>query len=71
MKNGKPLVLVTGASGFVGGHVAPLLQQEGWAVRRAVRKRSGLGDEVVVGSLGPTTDWSAALADVGARASTN
>ena len=66
MKNGKRLVLVTGASGFVGGHLVPLLEQQGWAVRRAVRKRSGQGDEVVIGSLGPSTDWQAALADVDA-----
>jgi UDP-glucose 4-epimerase len=66
MKDGKRLVLVTGASGFVGGHLVPLLEQQGWAVRSAVRKRSGLGDEVAIGSLGPSTDWQAALADVDA-----
>jgi UDP-glucose 4-epimerase len=66
MKNGKPLVLVTGAGGFVGGHLVPVLEQEGWAVRCAVRNLSGRGDEVVVGSLGPSTDWQAALADVDA-----
>ncbi|MBR0798223.1 NAD-dependent epimerase/dehydratase family protein [Bradyrhizobium jicamae] len=66
MKNSKPLVLVTGASGFVGRHIVPLLKQEGWDVRSAVRRRSGEGDEVVINSLGPTTNWSTALADVDA-----
>jgi len=66
MKEGKPLVLVTGASGFVGGHLVPLLEREGWSVRRAVRKRSGKGEEVVIGSLGPSTGWQSALADVDA-----
>jgi UDP-glucose 4-epimerase len=66
MKDGKPLVLVTGASGFVGGHLVPVLEQAGWTVRRAVRKGTGAGDEVVTGSLGPSTDWQAALADADA-----
>jgi UDP-glucose 4-epimerase len=66
MKGGRRLVLVTGASGFVGGHLVPSLEQQGWAVRRAVRSPSGEGDEVVIGSLGPSTDWQAALADVDA-----
>jgi UDP-glucose 4-epimerase len=62
MKDGKPLVLVTGASGFVGGHLVPVLEQAGWAVRRAVRRGTGAADEVIVDSLGPSTDWQAALA---------
>jgi UDP-glucose 4-epimerase len=66
MKGGKRLILVTGASGFVGGHLVPLLESQGWAVRRAVRKRAGEDDEVVIGSLGPSTNWQAALADVDA-----
>ncbi len=66
MRSGKRLVLVTGASGFVGRHLVPLLEQQGWSVRRAVRKPSGEGEEVVIGSLGPSTDWQAALADVDA-----
>jgi UDP-glucose 4-epimerase len=55
--------LVTGASGFVGRHLLPFLDQSGWAVRRAVRRCSGDADEVAIGSLGPSTDWQAALAD--------
>jgi UDP-glucose 4-epimerase len=66
MKDGKRLVLVTGASGFVGGHLVPLLTSQGWAVRRAVRICAGEGDEIVISSLGPSTNWQAALADVDA-----
>lgn len=66
MKDGRPVVLVTGAAGFVGRHVVPALTREGWIVRRAVRKPSGADDEIVIDSLGPTTDWQAALVDVDA-----
>lgn len=66
MKDGRPVVLVTGAAGFVGRHVAPALMREGWIVRRAVRKPSGADDEIVIKSLGPTTDWQAALVNVDA-----
>ena len=66
MKSGKRLVLITGAGGFVGRHLVPLLEQQGWAVRRAVRRRSGVGDEVVIGALGPSTSWQTALGDVDA-----
>jgi UDP-glucose 4-epimerase len=62
----RPVVLVTGASGFVGRHVVPALQRSGWSVRRAVRSPEGLPDEIVIESIGPETDWDAALAGVDA-----
>src|SRR5437763_13759214 len=66
MSNDRPVVLVTGASGFVGRHLVPVLARNGWAVRRAIRTPSANRDEVVIESIGPTTDWRAALADADA-----
>jgi UDP-glucose 4-epimerase len=66
MSENKPVVLVTGASGFVGRHVVPALVREGWSVRRAVRSPEGIDDEVVIESIGPETDWQAALEGVDA-----
>jgi UDP-glucose 4-epimerase len=63
MKQGKSIVLVTGATGFVGRHLAPALAREGWIVRRAVRHGSATGDNVLIKSIGPTTDWGPALAE--------
>ncbi|MGY3650791.1 UDP-glucose 4-epimerase [Bradyrhizobium sp. LM4.3] len=62
----KPVVLVTGASGFVGRHVVPALAREGWSVRRAVRSPEGMDDEVVIETIGPETDWQAALQGIDA-----
>lgn len=66
MSERKPVVLVTGASGFVGRHLAPVLVAEGWSVRRALRSPAGRDDEVVIESIGPETDWQAALEGVDA-----
>lgn len=66
MSENRRVVLVTGASGFVGRHVVPDLVREGWSVRRAVRRPKGLDDEVVVETVGPDTDWTAALEGVDA-----
>jgi UDP-glucose 4-epimerase len=66
MSENKPVVLVTGASGFVGRHVVPALEREGWSVRRALRSPEGMNDEVVVKTIGPDTDWKAAVEGVDA-----
>ena len=56
-------ILVTGGTGFVGGPVLRALSSAGHAVRLALRAdRPGLpGDAVVVGDIGPSTDWRRAL----------
>ncbi|MDA9404018.1 NAD-dependent epimerase/dehydratase family protein [Bradyrhizobium sp. CCBAU 45389] len=66
MSERKPVVLVTGASGFVGRHVVPALARAGWSVRRAVRSSEGAEDEVVIETIGPETDWQTALKGVDA-----
>ena len=63
MKSGRPVVLLTGASGFVGRHIAPILQDNGWIVRRAVRTAPESADDILIPSIDTATDWREALAD--------
>src|SRR5260370_39794915 len=62
MKLGRPVVLLTGASGFVGRHIAPILQDNGWIVRRAVRRPSENADDILIPTIDAATDWRVALA---------
>jgi nucleoside-diphosphate-sugar epimerase len=61
-------VLVTGATGFVAAAVVPALQRAGWSVTGALWREQDRAqlpagcDGVVVGDIGPDTDWTAALA---------
>jgi nucleoside-diphosphate-sugar epimerase len=61
-------VLVTGATGFVGGALCERLARSGYTVRAAVRTDRGLppgaAEKVVTEDLGPDTNWQAALTDV-------
>ena len=66
MGDRRPVVLVTGANGFVGRHLSPVLARDGWAVRRALRHPLASANDVVIESIGAETDWSTALADVDA-----
>lgn len=54
-------VLVTGATGFVGQALCDVLTASGYGVVPAVRGRSGMPHEVVVGNLDASTDWRDAL----------
>src|SRR4051794_21362519 len=65
--------LVTGASGYVGGHVVPRLLEEGWTVRVLTRSRRSLDDrpwidrvEVAEGDVSSREDMVDALEGVDA-----
>jgi nucleoside-diphosphate-sugar epimerase len=57
-------VLVTGADGFVGRTLGPVLAGRGLAVREAVRRYRDAGalERVEVGDIGAGTSWDSALA---------
>lgn len=57
-------VLVSGASGFVGQALCPLLAGAGWTVHKA--SRLAQPGYAAFGSIGPDTDWRAALEGAGA-----
>ena len=61
-------VLVTGANGFVGSVLCPLLAERGYGVRVAIRGTArpppaAMGS-VVIGDIGARTDWAEALTGV-------
>lgn len=66
----KPKALVTGATGFIGGHLARRLLQEGWPVRLLVREPGRLpaelraGCDVVAADLRSAPSLSAAVRGV-------
>jgi UDP-glucose 4-epimerase len=66
VKEGRPVVLLTGASGFIGCHLAPALKNAGWIVRRVVRRLPLGSEDVLIPSIDGETDWDAALRDVDA-----
>lgn len=63
------VVLVTGATGFVGRTLCQILGRSGFRVRAAVRRVGAPGagiEPVVVGDIGSATDWAEALHGVDA-----
>ncbi|MEA3548552.1 MAG: NAD-dependent epimerase/dehydratase family protein [Thermodesulfobacteriota bacterium] len=66
MAETKPLILVTGANGFVGRHLCKALLDQGWSVRGAVRRTDGLipGVEQVVVKIDSKTEWREILSGV-------
>ncbi len=64
-------VLVTGATGFVGTALVREMVARGFGPRLAVRRDGGLPvpvktELVAVGDVGPSTDWSSAVAGMDA-----
>jgi nucleoside-diphosphate-sugar epimerase len=67
MTSGRSLILVTGASGFVGQAFCTAATARGYSIRAAVRTlRGGIvcREQVVVGEVDGNTDWSVTLAGV-------
>jgi UDP-glucose 4-epimerase len=62
----RPVVLVTGATGFVGQNLLPVLAGSDWLVRPVGRHGSSDPNAVVIDSIGPSTDWNEALSGVDA-----
>ena len=57
-------IVVTGATGFIGRHLMPVLAARGHTVVAVVRgPAAGAENTVVVGDIGRDTDWGAALAE--------
>jgi nucleoside-diphosphate-sugar epimerase len=63
----KTHILITGTTGFVGSRLLERALQQGFPVRRALRRAVGddavVGD-LVVGDLTPDTNWREALRDI-------
>jgi nucleoside-diphosphate-sugar epimerase len=55
-------LLLTGAAGFIGRTITPMLAADGWEIV-PVTRRSGIQDAVLIPDIGPNTDWSEALRD--------
>jgi UDP-glucose 4-epimerase len=66
MKDRRSIVLLTGANGFVGRNIAPVLMANGLILRQAVRKLSHSENAVIIDAIGPQTDWEEALLGVDA-----
>ena len=64
------MILVTGATGFVGRHLCRMLIERGYRVRGTLRRDAVGGaiaasvEPVLVGDIGPNTDWTDALRGV-------
>ena len=62
-------VLVTGATGFIGGHLLPIVQQQGWEITAAIRnnfsKPASISIKTVkVGEIDGQTNWQEALQNI-------
>ena len=66
MKDGQLVVLLTGANGFVGRNLAPVLAANGMIVRQAARGPSLDPNTMLIDTIGPQTDWGKALFEVDA-----
>ena len=67
MEADRPVVLVTGADGFVGRSMTKALTEAGWHVRRAIRSNPSPGEnsDTIGGlELSSSTQWGEALKDV-------